>query len=334
MNAPLKRRSRRDTRPIGNPPVIGPRDVAFFLLLTRYRYLDSRLLWRLLPMRRETPNPNAKYSSAEIAFKQRLQKLTSWGYVTRSLTSRLPPTMRYLGHEVYELGSEAEKHLAYNGIQEENITGLSVGSALQFPHALMICSTLAELEIGAREHGIRFITWPEILASAPQETSLAKNPWQFPEVEISYQYPNGLERQRVRARPDSPPFGFEYPDGTCVFGALEAERSNKIWANNLKDASWLRKALTYRALRQNGRLLTHFNLPNFYIFTVAPTATHIANMKELVIKLTNNSGSDMFCFSPIPVYERKYATLPPMPMLFATPFTRAGRSAFLLSAPT
>ena len=41
----------------------------------------------------------------------------------------------------------------------------------------------------------------------------------------------------------------------------------------------------------------------------------------------------MFCFSPIPVYERKYATLPPMPALFTTPFTRAGRPDFLLSAP-
>jgi hypothetical protein len=35
---------------------------------------------------------------------------------------------------VYELGGEAEKHLAYNGIQEENIIGLSVGSVLQFGH--------------------------------------------------------------------------------------------------------------------------------------------------------------------------------------------------------
>ena len=336
MDIPIKRRSRRDTTPIGNPPEITARDVALFLLLTRYRYLDSRQLWRLLPadMRRETRNPNAKYSAAETHFKNRLAKLTSWDYLIRSLSNRLPTTMRYLGYEVYEIGDAAASHLAYNGIQEENITGLSVGSSLQFPHALMICSTLAELELGAAAAGVRFITWPEILGSAPHETRFQKHPWQFPEVEISYQYPNGTQRQLVKAKPDSPPCGFEYPDGTCVFGALEAERSNKIWANNLEDASWLRKALTYRELRKSGKLIKHFDLPNFYIFTVAPTPTHIANMKKLVLEVTNNTGSDMFCFSPISVYERRYATLPPMPQLFSTPFTRAGRPDFVLTAPT
>ena len=115
--------------------------------------------------------------------------------------------MRYFGYEIYEIGDEGINHLAYNNIQEENITGVSVGSYLQFAHALMICSTLAELEIGANEHGIRFITWPEILASAPQETRFGKHPWVFPEVEISYQYPNGMQRQVVRAKPDSPHLG-------------------------------------------------------------------------------------------------------------------------------
>ena len=292
MDTPLKRRSRRDTTPLGNPPVIGPRDVALFLLLSRYRYLDSRQLWRLLPPdhRRESPNPNAKYSSAEIHFKNRLTKLTSWGYLIRSLSERLPKNMRYFGYEIYEIGDEGLNHLAYNNIQEENITGLSVGSYLQFPHALMICSTLAELEIGANEHAIRFITWPEILASAPEETRFDKHPWTFPAVEISHQYPNGLQRQVVRAKPDSPPFGFEYGDGSCVFGALEAERSNKVWANNLEDASWLRKTLTYRELRNSRMIFKHFDLPNFYIFTVAPTQTHVANMKKLVMDVTNNAG--------------------------------------------
>jgi hypothetical protein len=48
-------------------------------------------------MRRETHNPNAKYSAAETHFKNRLAKLTSWGYLIRSLSNRLPTTMRYLG---------------------------------------------------------------------------------------------------------------------------------------------------------------------------------------------------------------------------------------------
>src|SRR4030095_3572434 len=55
------------------------------------------------------------------------------------------------------------------------------GSSPRLPDR-MICSTLAELEIGAVANGIRFITWPEILASAPPEVRFGKYPWQFPQV--------------------------------------------------------------------------------------------------------------------------------------------------------
>ena len=333
----LKRRSRRDTAPIGNPPVIGPRDVALFLLLTRYRYLDSRQLWRLLPAEvREKPQPHrqkrdkkSKLSSAEIAFKQRLQKLTSWGYLTRSLNGRLPKTMRYFGHEIYEIASEALLYLALHQIQEVDITGLAVGSTLQFPHALMICSSLASLEIGANETpGVRFITWQEILARAPREARFSKNPWLFPEVAISYDYPAGTQRERVRLKPDCPPFGFEYdtPNGKLfTFATIEAERSNKAWANNLEDTSWLKKALGYQELRRRGLLLSHFNLPNFFIIVTAPTRGHVETMKSLLMEITNNAGSDMYLFSRIPVYARHYETLPPMPELFTEPLQRAGR---------
>ena len=219
MLTTTKRRSRRDATAIGNPPQIGPRDLATFLLLTRYRYLDSRQLWRLLPpdLRRETPNPNAKYSSAEIEYKRRLRRLRDHGYLFRSLHDGHPPRLSgnfdYRGYEIYEIGDAAVNHLAYKGIQEENITGHSVGATLQFPHALMICSTLASLEMGAVANGVRFITWPEILINAPSETRYKKHPWQFPEVEISYRFSKGTETEHVAAKPDSPPFGFEYPDG-------------------------------------------------------------------------------------------------------------------------
>ena len=46
-------------------------------------------------------------------------------------------------------------------------------------------------------------------------------------------------------------------------GALEAERSNKVWAKNLEDASWLPKTLTYRGLRKSGMIFKHFDLPIF-----------------------------------------------------------------------
>jgi hypothetical protein len=106
-----------------------------------------------------------------------------------------------------------------------------------------------------------------------------------------------------------------------------------VWANNLEDASWLRKDLTYRELRKSGKLFKHFDLPNFYIFVVAPTKAHVKTMTALTLENTNNSGSDMFCFAPIPVHERKYSALPPMPQLINSPWTRAGRPDFLLTNP-
>ena len=340
-----KRRTRRDIRPIGNPPVIGPRDVALFLLLTRYRYLDSRQLWQLLPAEvRAKPQPHrqrlhkkSKLTSAEIAFKLRLQKLTCWGYLTRSLNGRLPKSMRYLGHEIYELGEEALLYLARHQIYEEDITGLSVGSMLLFPHALMICSTLASLEVGANETpGVRFVTWKEILAKAPKETRFSKNPWLFPEVAITYDFPNGRHRESVRLKPDCPPFGFEYdtPDGKFYrFATLEAERSNKVRANNLKDTSWLKKALGYQELQRRGLLSSHFDLPNFFVIVTAPTQGHIETMKALMMDLTGGSGSHMYLFSRIPVYARHYETLPPMPELFTQPLQRAGRPDLCLCRP-
>ena len=338
-----KRRTRRDIRPIGNPPVIGPRDVALFLLLTRYRYLDSRQLWQLLPAEvrakpqphRQRPDKKSKLSSAEIAFKHRLQKLTSWGYLTRTLNGRLPKSMRYLGYEIYEIGEEAFLYLARHKIYEEDITGLAVGSTLLFPHALMICSTLASLEIGANAtRGVRFITWKEILAKAPKETRFSKNPWLFPEIAITYDFPNGRQSEPVRLKPDCPPFGFEYDTlkgKFYTFAILEAERSNKAWSKNLKDTSWLKKALGYQELRRRGLLLSHFDLPNLFIVVTAPTQGHIETMKALVLELTDKSGSDMFLFSRIPVYARHYETLPPMPELFTQSLQRAGRPDFCLS---
>ena len=50
MEPKIKRRSRRKLAPHGNPPVISARDVELFRLLSRYRYLDSRQLWQLLPL--------------------------------------------------------------------------------------------------------------------------------------------------------------------------------------------------------------------------------------------------------------------------------------------
>lgn len=324
----MQRRSRRDRERRGNEPIIGPRDVAVLKLLTRYRYLDSRQLWLLLQ--------DDVRGTDETGFKKRLRQLTDWGYLWRSLNGRLPKSTLFLGHEIYELHQEGKRHLAYHRLQEENITGLSAGAGLFFPHALMICSALASLELGARMAGVRFITWQEILARAPGDTRLAKHPWSFP-VEISHRFPSGATHERkFTLTPDSPPFGFEYAGATGKlyrFGVLEAERRNRVWCSNLDQTSWLKKALGYRDVAQRTLYRTRLGLPNLFVFTVAVTRRHIETMKSLTFDVTGAKGSGMFLFQQIPAFGHRYKALPPLPTLFTAPWERAGREPLTISAP-
>jgi hypothetical protein len=323
----MQRRSRRSRERRGNEPIIGARDAAVFKLLTRYRYLDSRQLWSLLR--------DDVRGTDETGFKKRLRQLTDWGYLWRSLTDRLPRNMLFLGHEIYELHEAGKKHLTYHGIQEKNITGLSAGAGLSFPHALMICSTLASLELGARTAGVRFITWQEILARAPDDTRCAKHPWSF-SVEISHRFPTGTTPQKkFKLTPDSPPFGFEYPGMTGKlyrFGVLEAERENRVWCSNLEQTSWLKKTLAYHDLAQRKLYRTQLGLPNFFVFTVAVTKRHIETMKSLILEVTQGKGSGMLLFQRIPAFGHRYRAPPPFPQLFAAPWDRAGHAPLDVSA--
>src|SRR3712207_768423 len=96
------RRSRIRRQKQGRHPQIGPRDVALFQILCRYRYLDSRRLWLLLPL-------NVR-GRDETNFKKRLRQLWDWEYLERPKEQRR--ARRYASrHEVYELAPTGKHYL-------------------------------------------------------------------------------------------------------------------------------------------------------------------------------------------------------------------------------
>jgi hypothetical protein len=93
----------------------------------------------------------------------------------------------------------------------------------------MICDCLASIELGVRQQtSLRFISWQEILAKAPERTCSTDNPFAIP-VAISHTLPGSgtTHRAEIKAIPDGL-FGLEYVrDGQKLyrFFALEADRN-------------------------------------------------------------------------------------------------------------
>lgn len=342
-----KRRHRRNPVVRGGPLSITPQDVAVFRLLTRYRYLDSHLLWRLLPhevkgtpqLERRVANRKSKVESAETHFKKRLLRLTTWGYIHRSLDDHLSGDMAYFGNEIYELWDEGALYLSELGLDDENITGLRAGNERHFAHALMICSALASIELGVRATpGVRFITGHEILSHAPVETRTSDDPWLLPEAEISYRF--GAHRaavsKRIRLRPDSPLFGFEYacePQPRVRFALLEVENKNRITCGNLDQNSWLRKVLAYKRLREEKLISQKYNIPNLFVYAIGPSRKHTENMQHVVEEVYGSMGSNMFLFTAMPSFGQRYNKMPaPALDLFTRPLQTAGHGDFYMNS--
>lgn len=316
------RKSRRDRTRQGVRVDVNRRDIAIKQLLRRYKYLDTRQVWALLP--------DDVRGNSYTHFQKRLMKLTDWGLIKRTLDDYQPRNIVYLGHEIYEDGEKGSEY----GLYEESITGLAAGHGLQLSHALMICSALCSLELGARKAGLRFITWPEIFAKAPKETREAKDPLPF-RVDVTYKPLTGTKSEPVTWRPDSPPFGFGYglnPEGKelAIFGVLEAERTNKVTRTTIKQTSFLKKYLCYREVKNRGLYHKQYGLPHLYVFVVAPSALHIQNMKAAV-RDVSPTGDSKILFQRIPIFGSKYETIPPMPELVTTAWERAGHEPLDIS---
>src|ERR1700730_14802079 len=157
-----KRRSRMHRVSAGKLIDLTNRDIELFKLLNRYRYLRSDVLYSFLG------------GSSETRFKERLGHLYHDGrYINRPGQQWQFANSRHMP-AVYELDARGEQVLRQQGLSQSDSPLLKKGRAgacRQFAHELMICDCVASIELGVREDlGLRFISWREIIAKAPEST--------------------------------------------------------------------------------------------------------------------------------------------------------------------
>ncbi len=275
---------------------LSSRDVEIFKLLRRYRYLRSTYIHAFVG------------GVSATRFKERLGDLFHEGYLDRppqqwaSADARCMPV-------VHESGTGSERALrAWGARADDGSTPLADTAHRQFLHALMICEVLASIELAVRaDRRLRFITWPEILARAPEAVRASGTPVRLPVPSGGYLVPDGS-------------FGIAYQDGdakaTYRFFALEADRGTMpIARSDTKQTSYLGKLAAYDQIIARQIHKTHWGIPNLIVLTVTTSA---ARASEIVGKLTD--GRQAFLFKAM---EGKPLSNP-APQLLVEPWTRAG----------
>jgi hypothetical protein len=302
---------------------LSARDIELFKLLKRYRYLRSTYLYAFVGGKHETH------------FKERLGALYHDGhYLNRPKEQWDFAGSRY-APAVYELDRAGEAVLAELGIELKRVG--TTQAAQQFAHTLMICETLASIELGALGAGTaRLIPGEEILANAPQVAHSHRNPFALP-VSITHTFTGDrTENAAFSLIPDAV-FGLAYRerDGgkSYRFFALEAERENRVAASSLKPTSFLKKVLAYRDIAARETYRTHLGLPNFLTLVVTGSQARIETMKKVIMDVTGGKGSFSFLFRPLPALADPFKVAAPASDLFAGPWQRAGHPDFYIDKP-
>lgn len=253
-----------------------PRDLEIFRLLQRYRYLRSTHL-------------HAFVGDDRAKLIERLGKLYhDGGYLDRpeqqweALGARCQPI-------IYSLTAKAAALLGERG-EPVALPLASFGNGRQFLHALMVCQVLVEIELSAKERGIRFIAWDEIRAKAPRAGPVPQIA-----VSISRTFGGGrFEQSTVMLIPDAV-FGLEYSiDGvrSYRFFALEADRGTMpIERSSLNQASYLKKLLCYRQILALGFHKTSWGVPNLFVLNALPCEQRLESVLKLIDDLSQHAGS-------------------------------------------
>jgi Replication-relaxation len=302
------------------------RDIELFKLLYRYQYLRSDFLYAFVG------------GKSQVRFKERLGHLYHDGrYIDRpeqqwqfAKCRSMPP--------VYELDVRGEQVLRDHGLAVHSsplLTRGRMGVARQFAHQLMICDCLASIELGVRHNtALRFISWQEILAKAPERTCTKENPFAIP-ITISHTRPGSsvTHSADVKAVPDGL-FGLEYDrDGQKLyrFFALEADRNTMpVKRANLEKTSYLRKVLAYRQIITQDIHRSHLGLPNLLVLTVTTNEQHMKNIMAAVKEVANEGKSSLFLFKTMSSLGDFQKAPAPAPHVLTEPWQRVGLEALTI----
>ena len=292
---------------------ITARDIEIFKLLEQYRYLRSTFIHAFVG------------GASETRLKERLGDLFHEGYLDRPSQQWQFANCRHLP-AVYENGDGARRILREGGAADlAPVTLLGQGGHRQFAHSLMICETLACMDMAVRgEPNLRLITWREILAKAPETTRKSDNPFRIP-VAISHAIDGNMQRVEGSVIPDGI-FGLEYTvEGkkTYRFFALEADRGTMpVVRSNLKQSSYLRKILGYRDIIARQIHKSHLGIPNLLVLTLTTNERHMAEIMNLIGELTDASAA--FLFKALDAFGSIDRAPEPTARLFLEPWQRVG----------
>lgn len=292
---------------------LSDRDIEILTVLARYRYIRKDFLHALLPPQ-----------SMQV-LTRRLRDLFDAGYVNRPEEQWRAFNARY-SQAVYEIDVLGEEALRERGVYPRELSSLtrkSRGGAIrQYPHSMMICDTLASIEIGLKGTGHRLITWSEILER--RGTISKENPFKLP-CTIDYVYQTGAEYHAETSVVPDALFGIRHPDGMASFFVLEAERGNGIERRNLDQPSFLKKLLAYRNISHTKVYKEVLGIPNMRVLVVTPGEQRIKHMRELAEREIGQSR--LFLFQSIPTQDANLKAPSPFPILSTIPWERAGLDA-------
>jgi hypothetical protein len=300
-------RKRRHSRSRSNGPyIITAKKVELLTVLARYKYLRSTYLSALLDHR------------SQDGLRRSLRSLYDNGLIDKP-EAQLRGYNSLYTPDIYCIDTKGIDTLAERGISPDYVTHLhrqkNDAPVHQFAHDMMICDTLASIEVGCREAGLRFIPWTEIIArtTAPKPMKLA--------CTVAHDFGTHRENFETHLVPDAL-FGVQYRDGKVAFFALECERRSPKDVKKLTRSSSLKKLIGYRDIIRRGEYKDQLAIRNLRVLMVAPTPTMMRNILDLAERVVG--PSPVFLFNVMPVQEDLYKAPPPNPALFTDEWHRSG----------
>ena len=200
---------------------------------------------------------------------------------------------------IYELADKGLRVMEERGFEFQR--SRAAGS---FAHELMTCEIMASFELGARDAGVWFITWQDILKSQalPESTRQSPRPFHIP-VRVMI---DGAPRD-IHIAADGHPFGVGRPrDGKTSYffcPGIEADCGTEpIDASNFDRSSIAKKFTAYLAIREGEVHRSHFGFPNLFVPIITTNEARLASMMKVLERMTGGQGSRIFLFRTFPAF--------------------------------
>jgi hypothetical protein len=305
----IQRRSRMQRARTGKRIALSPRDFAIFRRLREYRYLPSTYIHAFVG------------GASQTRFKERLGDLFHEGFIDRPdqqwclSDARCAPV-------THEMGEGARRALLARPDSDADArTFLASTAHRQYAHSLLICEVLASIELGARAAGVRFISWAEILARAPEATQRLAKPFALPQGSGDI-VPDAL-------------FGLEYAnDGpkSYRFFALEIDRGTMpVVRANGSASSYLAKLEAYQRVIEGRTFKAHLGISSFLVLTVTTNEARVNTMMRSCCGRARENSA--FLFKTIPARALSHGLPTPDTNLFCAPWLRPGHQPLEINAP-